>query len=111
MEQVLADNGFSPSVFLCPKLAGGQAPDKSGKRNAIQTPAQPEVKKPVTNALIDLQSGVKSANIREFVTLDRSGWRPLAGGWSVQLSEYRLFATIHPTVVVDFPSRDFRALD
>ncbi|HEV7680676.1 MAG TPA: hypothetical protein VGO68_01020 [Pyrinomonadaceae bacterium] len=31
---------------------------------------------------------MKSANIREFVTLERSGWRPLAGGWSVQQSQY-----------------------
>ena len=44
--------------------------DKSGKRTAIQTAAQPDAKKPASNMLSDLQFRVKSANIRvDLITL------------------------------------------
>jgi hypothetical protein len=57
-------NDFSLSAF--PRACTGRikASDKSGKRNAIQTAAQPEAKKPAANTPGGLQLRVKSANIR-----------------------------------------------
>jgi hypothetical protein len=57
-------NEFGPSVF--PRAYSGriEASDKSGKRSAIQTAAQPEAEKGASNTPGDLQFRVKSANIR-----------------------------------------------